>query len=70
VDVEALVRDILARYLTAEGFCCYTACDAISAMHILREQAIDLVTTGINMPGVSGLGLLGQFETPIRILRS
>ena len=67
MDVEALVRDILARYLTAEGFCCHTACDAISAMHILREQAIDLVTTDINM---SGVGLLGQFETPIRILRS
>lgn len=62
VDDEALVRDILARYLTAEGYCCHTACDAISAMHILREHSIDLVTTDMNMPGVSGVELLEQIR--------
>lgn len=62
VDDEPLVRDVLLRWLTAEGFCCRTAADAESAWMSLQQQPVDLVTSDINMPGVSGVQLLGQIR--------
>ena len=58
VDDEHTVRDVLSRWLTAEGAECLAASDAESAWKILADRRIDLVTSDINMPGISGLKLL------------
>jgi putative two-component system response regulator len=62
VDDEPLVRTILLRWLTAEGYSCLAAADATSACLALAQQNIDLVTCDINMPGTSGVQLLGQIK--------
>jgi putative two-component system response regulator len=62
VDDEPLVRDVLLRWLMAEGYSCLTAADATLARQALEQQSVDLVTCDINMPGVSGLQLLGQIK--------
>ena len=62
VDNELLIRDVLSRWLTAEGYVCLTAANATSAWQILQQQSVDLVTAGINMPVVSGVQLLDQIK--------
>ncbi|WP_425619041.1 HD domain-containing phosphohydrolase [Anatilimnocola sp. NA78] len=62
VDDEPLVRDVLTRWLRAEGFRCLSAADAESAWQQVQEQAVDLVTSDINMPGVSGIQLLARLQ--------
>jgi putative two-component system response regulator len=62
VDDEPLIRDVLRRWLTAEGYSCVTASNAALAWDILTQQRVDLVTCDINMPGVSGVELLARVE--------
>jgi putative two-component system response regulator len=62
VDDEPLVRDVLSRWLSAEGFVCRTAADGASAWQSLQQQPADLVTCNINMPGISGVELLRQIK--------
>jgi putative two-component system response regulator len=62
VDDEPLVRDVLSRWLTAEGFCCRTASDAPSAWRLLEQQPFDLIALDVQMPGVSGLQLLVRIK--------
>jgi len=63
VDDESLVRNLLTRWLAAEGFRCLTAGDAESAWQALQREQVDVVTTDINMPGTSGLKLLPRIAT-------
>jgi putative two-component system response regulator len=60
VDDEPAVRDVLVRMLMAEGFLCLTAGDADSACQTLQQSPVDLVTSDVNMPGVSGVELLDR----------
>jgi putative two-component system response regulator len=62
VDDEPLVRDVLSRWLSAEGFVCRAAADGASAWQSLQQQPADLVTCDINMPGISGVELLRQIK--------
>jgi putative two-component system response regulator len=62
VDDEPLVREVLCRWLAAEGCRCLTAPNATLAWDILQRQRVDLVTCDINMPGVSGVELLAQIQ--------
>jgi putative two-component system response regulator len=73
VDDEPMIRDVLVRWLVAAGFRCLQADDGEAAWTTLQQQHVDLVTSDINMPGVSGMELLarvvsGYPELPVVML--
>ena len=60
VDDDALVRDLLARWLAGEGWHCLHADCSERALTQLEAAAVPVVVADINMPGPSGMWLLEQ----------
>ncbi len=60
VDDEAAVCELLSEKLTREGFACRSCCSGNEALSLLEQQSFDAVISDLRMPGMSGLGLLGQ----------
>jgi len=58
VDDEPYICQLLARYLTAEGYNCRTACGGEEALKALESEIFQLVLADIIMPGMSGIDLL------------
>lgn len=58
VDDEPYVCDLLARWLTADGYNCASAFDGQTALRLLETHEFHLVVSDIMMPGLSGLDLL------------
>jgi DNA-binding response OmpR family regulator len=57
VDDEALVRDIIVRYLEREGFRGLEAADGLEARVAIQEHAPDLVILDVMLPEIDGLEL-------------
>ncbi len=57
VDDDAKLRDLLARFLTKEGFRVTAAEDADAARERMRALAFDLIVMDVMMPGESGVEL-------------
>ena len=57
VDDDQKIRDLLARYLTENGFRITTAADAATARAAMRGLDFDLILLDVMMPGESGLDL-------------
>jgi DNA-binding response OmpR family regulator len=55
VDDEPLVREILSRYLTREGFVVETASDGREALRLWHAEPPDLVLLDLMLPELSGL---------------
>lgn len=62
VDDEPVVRKVLQRRLSAEGYRCEEAGSAEEAMGKLAEIPADLVILDIRMPGKSGVELLREIR--------
>ncbi len=62
VDDERVIREILAEFLTLEGFSVHTVEDGEKALTELRLRPYDLLITDLKMPRVSGLQLLERIE--------
>ncbi|HEU4732254.1 MAG TPA: HD domain-containing phosphohydrolase [Kofleriaceae bacterium] len=62
VDDERVIREILAEFLTLEGFSVHTVEDGEKALTELRLRPYDLLITDLKMPRVSGLQLLEKIE--------
>ena len=62
VDDERVIRDILAEFLTLEGFSVHTVDDGEKALTELRLRPYDLLITDLKMPRLSGLQLLERVE--------
>jgi putative two-component system response regulator len=62
VDDEPHVRDIVARWLTRDGYSCDQAESAEAALNALERQRYDLVLSDIAMPNKSGFELLGTIR--------
>jgi response regulator RpfG family c-di-GMP phosphodiesterase len=58
VDDERVIREILADFLTLEGFSVRTAEDGATALTELSRQHYDVVISDLKMPRVGGLELL------------
>ncbi|MEP7356088.1 MAG: response regulator, partial [Anaerolineales bacterium] len=58
VDDDDDGRMLIQHVLGAAGYECLQACDAETGMQLLTAQAVDVLVTDINLPGLSGLGLL------------
>jgi response regulator RpfG family c-di-GMP phosphodiesterase len=62
VDDERVIREILAEFLTLEGFSVHTVEDGEKALTELRLHPYDLLITDLKMPRLSGLQLLEKIE--------
>ncbi len=63
VDDEEQIRDLITRYLTADGYQCRTAASAEEALSLaLTHPDPALVLTDIRMPGVGGVELLHRLK--------
>ena len=62
VDDEKVIREILADFLSLEGFEVRTADDGQSALKELEGNAYDLVISDLKMPGMGGLELLNELN--------
>ena len=60
VDDEEYIRNILAEFLTLEGYAVHTAPDGSVAIAELRHSPYDLVITDLKMPKLGGLDLLKE----------
>ncbi len=63
VDDEKFIRDILADFLSMEGYAVGTASDGAAAIEQLRSSPYDLVITDLKMPKLGGLDLLKEIST-------
>lgn len=60
VDDELAHRSLMSVMLMEAGMQCKTSASAADAMRILEHEPIDAVIADLNMPGVTGLGLLAE----------
>lgn len=67
VDDDIRLRDLLKRYLTAEGFRITTAADAQEARSRLKAYQFDLLILDVMMPGESGLDLTRDLRRQNRV---
>jgi DNA-binding response OmpR family regulator len=72
IDDEPLVREILARYLTREGFAVATASDGLQALERWQNEHPDLVLLDLMLPEVNGLEVFRRAretdDTPVIML--
>jgi CheY-like chemotaxis protein len=62
VDDEPVNRDVLKKYLTADGHKVVTAVNAEQAIGCARTATFDLLITDHAMPGMNGMQLAGIFR--------
>lgn len=55
VDDEAIVREVVAQYLTQDGFAVETAADGAEALARFASSRPDLVLLDLMLPGIDGL---------------
>ena len=60
VDDERVIREILAEFLSLEGFSVNTVEDGEKALTELRLHPYDLLITDLKMPGVDGLAVIRE----------
>jgi putative nucleotidyltransferase with HDIG domain len=60
VDDEASVCGLLSEKLSQEGFTCCACSNGADALAMLERQSYDAVISDMRMPGMTGLGLLGE----------
>ncbi|MDX1657398.1 MAG: response regulator transcription factor [Nitriliruptorales bacterium] len=63
VDDEAMVREVVSRYLTDAGYEVETLSDGDSARRTLASSPPDLVVLDVMLPGQDGLSLLRQLRS-------
>jgi putative two-component system response regulator len=62
VDDEFPIRELLSRWLTKRGFRTVSAESAAIALRYLESEPIDVVTSDVAMPELSGIDLLRQIR--------
>ena len=62
VDDEFTMREILSKWIDAAGFAVSTAPDAESALELLAERDIAVVTVDKDMPGHDGMWLISEIQ--------
>jgi DNA-binding response OmpR family regulator len=72
VDDEPMVRDVLTRYLSREGFEVTGAADGLQALEAVRQGAPDVILLDLMLPRMSGLDVLRtvrmEGDVPVIIL--
>lgn len=63
VDDEPMMRNLLEKILSRDGYRIYTAEDGEAALAVLRTEKINIVVSDIKMPRLDGFGLLKQIKS-------
>ncbi len=63
VDDDETVRVLLQRILQAAGYEAVIAANGKEALSVIADGGIDVVMLDINMPGLSGVEVLGKIST-------
>lgn len=63
VDDEAVIRDVVVRYLERDGYRTLEAADGERARDLLRSEGPNLVVLDLMLPGVDGLALCRWIRT-------
>lgn len=58
VDDESMMRDLLEKILTRDGYRVFTAQDGEVALEVLKKQNISIVISDLKMPRLGGFDLL------------
>jgi len=58
VDDEPMMRNLLEKILTRDGFRVVTASDGDEALQVMGREDISIVISDLQMPGMSGFELL------------
>ncbi len=67
VDDEPMVREVLARYLEADGFAVTTAGDGADALERFAESVPDLVLLDLMLPRIDGFEVLERMRVAARV---
>ena len=62
VDDEFTMREILSKWIDAAGFTVRVAADAETALKIIAERDIAVVTVDKDMPGYDGMWMIGEIQ--------
>lgn len=62
VDDEEMLRKVIHKILTKEGYDVHLASSGTEALEILSREEIDLVITDVKMPEMDGFDLLKQMK--------
>jgi response regulator RpfG family c-di-GMP phosphodiesterase len=62
VDDEKVIREILADFLTMEGYVVHAVEDGAQAIEELRKRSYNLVISDLKMPNLSGLELIQKIS--------
>ena len=63
VDDEKVIREILADFLSLEGFQVTVAFDGVDALKQLSSSPFDMVISDLKMPNMGGLELLEHIQS-------
>lgn len=63
VDDEQMMRSLLHKILTRDGYSICTAEDGEEALKVLQEQQVSIVISDIKMPKMNGFDLLKAIKT-------
>ncbi len=58
VDDESMMRNLLEKILSRDGYSVLNAEDGEQALEVLRVQKVDILISDIKMPRLDGFGLL------------
>ncbi len=58
VDDESMMRNLLEKILSRDGYSVLNAEDGEQALEVLRTQKVDILISDIKMPRLDGFGLL------------
>lgn len=62
VDDEEIIRQVLCRVLTKQGYEVETAQDGIEALERIKEQYFDMVISDLKMPNMDGMALIKNIK--------
>jgi len=62
VDDEAIIAQLIADVLAAEGYDVDTAPNGLAALESLEKRTYDLILSDLRMPELDGLGLYREIE--------
>jgi DNA-binding response OmpR family regulator len=63
VDDEPIVRDVLSRYLSREGFEVEVAADGQAALDVIEAIRPELIVLDLMLPGIDGLEVLRRIRS-------
>lgn len=62
VDDEEMMRNLLDKILSREGYRIRTACDGKQALELLQQDEVDLIISDMKMPRMNGFELLQRVK--------